>query len=129
VDAASGTFHKLAEVPGFTRGLDFLGGVAFIGLSQVRESAVFSGIPITQRLKERICGVWAVHLETGRVLAFLQFEDAVQEIFAVQVVPNSRFPDLINDDNDILGTTYVLPDEALSQVPPSLQSLEEPRTK
>ena len=120
VDAARGTFHKLAEVPGFTRGLDFCGKVAFVGLSQVRESAVFSGIPITQRLNERICGVWAVHIETGQILAFLQFEDAVQEIFAVQVVPNSRFPDLINEDNDIIGTTYVLPDEALRQVPPSL---------
>ncbi len=120
VDLASGTFHKVAEMPGFTRGLDFCGKVAFVGLSQVRESAVFSGIPITQRLKERICGVWAVHIETGQILAFLRFEADVQEIFAVQVVPNSRFPDLINDDNDIIGTTYVLPDEALKQVPRSL---------
>ena len=115
----AGAFHKLAEMPGFTRGLDFCGKVAFIGLSQVRESAVFSGIPITQRLKERICGVWAVHIETGQILAFLQFEAAVQEIFAVQVVPH-RFPDLINDDNDIIGTTYVLPDEALKEVPASM---------
>ena len=46
-------------MPGFTRGLDFAGGLAFVGLSQVRESAVFSGIPITERLAEheRTCGV------------------------------------------------------------------------
>ena len=120
VDVAAGTYSKVAEMPGFTRGLDFSGKVAFIGLSQVRESAVFSGIPITQRLSERICGVWAVHVETGQILAFLRFEADVQEIFAVQVVSNSRFPDLINDDNTIIGTTYVLPDEALKQVPRDL---------
>ena len=78
---------------------------------------MFSGIPITQRLSERICGVWAVHVETGQVLAFLKFEADVQEIFAVQVVPNSRFPDLINDDDEVIGNSYVLPDEALRDVP------------
>ncbi|MGH3657370.1 MAG: PASTA domain-containing protein [Micromonosporaceae bacterium] len=54
-------------MPGFTRGIDFLGPLAFIGLSQVRESAVFSGIPLVQRLRERTCGVWVVNIETGEV--------------------------------------------------------------
>src|SRR5665213_3255856 len=35
VDVASGTYSKVAEMPGFTRGLDFCGPVAFVGLSQV----------------------------------------------------------------------------------------------
>ena len=68
------------------------GRLAFVGLSQVRESAVFSGIPITERLaSERTCGVWVVDLETGQPLAFLRFETAVQEIFAVQVLPGCAF--------------------------------------
>src|SRR5205085_1212580 len=41
VDEASGRLETVAELPGFTRGLDFLGRYAFVGLSQVRESAVF----------------------------------------------------------------------------------------
>lgn len=32
----------VARLPGFTRGLDFCGPYPFIGLSQVRESAIFS---------------------------------------------------------------------------------------
>ena len=53
----------VAELPGFTRGLDFAGRLAFVGLSQVRETAVFSGIPITERpLSERTCGVWVVDM-------------------------------------------------------------------
>ena len=49
VDPHSGRYVTLAELPGFTRGLDFCGPLAFIGLSQVRESAVFSGIAIAER--------------------------------------------------------------------------------
>ena len=74
----------MASLPGFTRGLDFLGHLAFVGLSQVRESAVFSGIPIAERpLAERGCGVWVVDIRTGQVVAYVKFEDALQEIFAV----------------------------------------------
>ncbi|EDX78308.1 hypothetical protein MC7420_8046 [Coleofasciculus chthonoplastes PCC 7420] len=46
--------------------IDVWGPLAFIGLSQVRETAVFSGIPLTERLEERICGVWVVNIETGQ---------------------------------------------------------------
>ena len=121
VDTQAGKYHKLTKMPGFARGLDFAGPLAFIGLSQVRESTVFSGIPITQRLNERTCGVWVVNIETGQVIAFLKFQDAVQEIFAVQVVPN-RFPDLINDSSKTLASSYILPDEALKDVPMRLKT-------
>jgi uncharacterized protein (TIGR03032 family) len=116
VDPYSGRYKSLAELPGFTRGLAFHNRLAFIGLSQVRESAVFSGIPIAERaLAERNCGVWVVHLDTGRTVAFLKFEDAVQEIFAVEVLPGVRHPELA-DDRELIGASYVLPDEALGQV-------------
>ena len=45
-DARTGQLTTVTELPGFTRGLDFCGRYAFVGLSQVRESAVFSGIAI-----------------------------------------------------------------------------------
>src|SRR5262249_14092785 len=62
VDLNSGRYEAVAALPGFTRGLDFVGELAFVGLSQVRESAVFSGIDITERLapEERACGVCVV---------------------------------------------------------------------
>ena len=90
-DLPNKTWHTVATLPGFTRGIDFAGPLAFIGLSQVRETAVFSGIPLVERLQERICGVWVVNVQTGEIVAFLRFETGVQEIFAVQIVP-ARFP-------------------------------------
>ncbi|NEQ45458.1 MAG: TIGR03032 family protein [Leptolyngbya sp. SIOISBB] len=121
VDLATGTLTTVAALPGFTRGIDFWGDLAFIGLSQIRETAVFSGIPLTQTLSERICGVWVVNIISGEIVAFLKFEDAVQEIFAVSVLPGLRFPELIEHDDDLLSSSYVLPDAAMAEVVP-LQS-------
>lgn len=118
VDPHTGKYEHITELPGFTRGLDFCGRYAFIGLSQVRESAVFSGIAIAERpLAERSCGVWVVDIVTGETVAFVKFEDGVQEIFAVQVLPGRRYPDLINDDRARIADSFVLPDEPLDAVP------------
>jgi hypothetical protein len=51
----------------------------------------------------------------------VRFEDAVQEIFAVEVLPNCRFPELITDDPVLVSDSFVLPDAALSQVPAHLR--------
>src|SRR5262245_46017059 len=122
VDPATGKYEALTTLPGFTRGLDFCGPLAFIGLSQVRESAVFSGISIAERpLAERCCGVWVVNVETGETVAYVKFEDAVQEIFAVQVLPGVRHPDVINDQPRVIADSFVVPDEALDLVPVPLR--------
>jgi uncharacterized protein (TIGR03032 family) len=128
IDPRTGRYQPIAEVPGFTRGLDFAGGLAFVGLSQVRESAVFSGIPITERLKEdeRTCGVCVVELASGQVVALLRFETAVQEVFAVTVLPNRRWPELINDDESVLENSFVVPDAALVDVPAALRAPADP---
>jgi uncharacterized protein (TIGR03032 family) len=122
VDPATGKYETLTVLPGFTRGLDFCGPLAFIGLSQVRESAVFSGIAIAERpLAERCCGVWVVNIDTGQTVAYVKFEDAVQEIFAVQVLPGVRHPDVINDQPYVIADAFVVPDEALDLVPVPLR--------
>jgi uncharacterized protein (TIGR03032 family) len=129
VDLNTGRYEPIAQVPGFTRGLEFVGNLAFVGLSQVRESAVFSGIPITERLtaEERTCGVCVIDVTTGRVEALLRFDTAVQEVFAVAVLPGRRYPDLINDDPKLLENSFTVPDAALADVPASLQGGAPPR--
>lgn len=116
IDLSTGKTETVARLPGFTRGLDFHGDYAFIGLSQVRETAVFSGIPITEQSIERQSGVWVVDLRSGRTVGFLRFSEQVQEIFAVQVLDGIRFPEVMADDDRTTGA-FVLPDEALNQVP------------
>ena len=43
------------------------------------------------------------------------FEDALQEIFAVQALPRRR-PDVLNDGAARLADSFVLPDESLAEV-------------
>ena len=63
---------------------------AFVGLSKIRETSTFGGMPIAERRPELKCGVGVVDLTTGRLVAHLEFLTGVEEIFDVQVVPNTR---------------------------------------
>lgn len=116
IDLATGRRDVVATLPGFTRGLDFAGPFAFVGLSQVRETAVFGGLPITESGQERNCGVWVVDLRTGQIVAILKFQADVQEVFAVQVLQGIHFPEIVIDDESALLHSFVLPDEALRHV-------------
>jgi hypothetical protein len=64
---------------------------------------------------ERCCGVWVVNIQSGQVIAYVKFEDALQEIFAVQALPYRR-PDVLNDDALRLAESFVLPDKSLAEV-------------
>jgi uncharacterized protein (TIGR03032 family) len=111
IHPATGRFDPIASLPGFTRGLDFHGPLAFVGLSKVRETAHFGDLPITQvPVDQRACGVWVVDVHTGRTVAFLRFEAGVREIFAVTVVPR-RCPELV-DGEDLRDNAFNLPDVA-----------------
>ena len=109
VDPATGAVETVAELPGFTRGLAFAGRTAFVGLSQVRESAVFGDLPVTERLAERACGAWMVDIATGAVTGFLRFDDAVQEVFDVAFLPGLRWPEVAEPGADAVASSYVLP--------------------
>ena len=61
----------------------------------------------------------------GQTVAFLRFEEAVQEIFAVTVLPGIVHPDLINEPGETLDSSFVLPDEALRDVPKELRRMND----
>lgn len=114
VDPDSGKRETVAELPGFTRGLAFVGPYVFVGLSQVREK-LFDGLPLAQRLATRECGIRVVDLRSGATVALLRFEGRVEEIFDVQVLPY-RYPDVAEIESDALADAFVLPDAALADV-------------
>ena len=109
-DLDAGTVETVAELPGFTRGLLFAGGLAFVGLSQVRETATFGGLPLMERLDERLCGVWAVNPVNGQIVGFLRFEELVQEVFDVALLPGLRFPEIAEQNSDAANNSFALPE-------------------
>ena len=92
VDPASGKVDVVTELPGYVRGLALYDRFAFVGLSKIRETATFGGVPIAARRPELKCGVGVVDLGTGRLAAHLEFVTGVEEIFDVQVLPGARCP-------------------------------------
>jgi len=117
VDEKTGEKTVVAQVPGFCRGIDFIERYAIIGLSEVRETAVFAGLPLTEREQDRKCGVWIVDIESGDTVGYLVFSGGVQEIFSVQLVP-WKYPALLDLNDPLLHTSYSIPDEAIKDFTP-----------
>jgi uncharacterized protein (TIGR03032 family) len=90
VDLSTGERAIVALLPGYARGLAFLGRYAFVGLSRIRETAIFGGSPIAEHHEKLKCGVGVVDVTTGDTVATLEFATTVEEIFDVQVVPRTR---------------------------------------
>jgi uncharacterized protein (TIGR03032 family) len=89
VDAEKRAARPLVELPGFVRGFDRLGDVMFVGLSRIREKSRIP-LPIHARRDELVCGVAAVERTRGLVLGWVRFDDALEEVFDVKVLPNFR---------------------------------------
>lgn len=88
VDPVQRTSKVLAELPGFTRGLDIEDDVLFVGLSGFR-GGDRAPLPIEQKLQRPlICGVAAVDCNDGRVLGWLRFLGDYDEVFDIKVLPN-----------------------------------------
>jgi uncharacterized protein (TIGR03032 family) len=111
VDPTTGARDGVAAVPGYARGLALHGDLAFVGLSKIRETAIFGGAPIAAYHDQLKCGVGVVELSTGRTVATLQFDNAVEEIFDVQVVPGARCPTFGASGSDV----WLLPGGAAPQ--------------
>jgi uncharacterized protein (TIGR03032 family) len=109
IDRATGAVETVAQLPGFTRGLAFAGPFAFVGLSQIRESSTFGDLPLTRRLRERLCGVWVVDVRSGAVVAFLRFDGAVQEVFDVALLRGVRHPEIAEPASPEVARSFVLP--------------------
>ena len=116
LDLKTKELTNIVELPGFARGISFVGPLAFIGLSKVRETAVFKDFPLVEKLKERQSGVWVVNIETKEIIGFLKFTQGVEEIFSVAVIPNATYPTILDATDELMDTSYTIPDEYMHLV-------------
>ena len=96
VDPATGRFEPLCFLPGFARGVAFLGRYAVIGVSRPRKDKTFEGLALDERLaaerRSPQCQIAVVNLDTGDVEHALEIEGPVQELYDVQALPGVRRP-------------------------------------
>jgi hypothetical protein len=62
-----------------------------------------------ERLDERLCGVWAVDPRTGNILGFLRFEELVQEVFDLVLLPGLTYPEIAEEGSDAASQSFALP--------------------
>jgi uncharacterized protein (TIGR03032 family) len=84
--AEDGQFRPVVKLPGWTRGLCFHKGIAFVGTSRVipRFRQYAPGLDVDSS----ICGIHAVEVKTGRVLGSLTWP-AGNQIFAIDWIARS----------------------------------------
>jgi uncharacterized protein (TIGR03032 family) len=115
----------IADLSGYARGLALHSGLAFIGLSRIRERSAFSGLPLDHRSEELKCGVAIVELASGRIVAQFEFCSGVEEIFDVQLI-QARLPAIYGPFAHEEGqkTIWVVPAEsANAQVAPNRKAM------
>lgn len=104
INVASGVFSPVAFVPGFARGLAFVGNHAVVGLSLPRDNRTFSGLPLDEALKARDadarCGLAVIDLTSGDMAHWVRIEGVVRELFDVVALPRTRQPTAIGFKGD-----------------------------
>lgn len=116
MDPDSGAITPVVELPGFARGMELAGDVAFIGLSKSMPDIPAEHTPLAKGKTSSACGLWLIDIVNGRTIGFIDFKGGVQEIHAVQIIPNARYPEILPDNHPLVAGTYALPDGALKRV-------------
>ena len=108
-DPATGGVEVLAELPGFTRGMDFCGPLLFVGLSRLRKSDVSRPAPLQKRHDTTYSGIWVFNLDNNKEVASLRFTGDVDQIYDVAVLGHCAFPELIEPDHPRMRNHFCLP--------------------
>lgn len=111
-----GRFQPLCALPGFTRGLAFVGGCAVVGLSKLR-SPQFTGLALDERLPAEghpagCCGLRVIELSSGRVLHSVELPEPIDELFDVAALPGVRQPRALGLQGEEIECLVRLPDQA-----------------
>jgi len=93
-DPSSRTCETVNRVPGFARGLARQGDYLFVGVSRIRPRHMFGDMPIADQ--KTFAGIVAVHLPSGRLAGSIQYLNACEEIYDVQVLPGLVRPGILN---------------------------------
>lgn len=110
IEPNSNKYEVVAKVPGFVRGMAKYGDYVFIGTSKLRKnSSTFRHLEIAE--KAAVAGITVLHLPTAAIVAKLQFQSSVDELYDVQILPNTLRPNIINAYGDTHHEALVIPNE------------------
>src|SRR5690606_4003034 len=100
----------VCRLPGYLRGLCFVGPFALVGLSRIRERHIFGGLPVQQRYERLRCGVAVVDLRSGTEAALFEFTAGCDEVYDVQFLPGVFRPTILNLERPATREAFVYPE-------------------
>ncbi len=108
VDVNSGKHEVVKSLNGFVRGMSYHGDYLFIGLSKLREnSTAFNDLPISK--KSIFSGIAILHEPTCSIVGHIKYENSVEEIYDVKVLPGLKRPGLLNHEKEDHKVALVSP--------------------
>ena len=108
IDPQTGKYDVVAKIPGFVRGMAKVGEHVFIATSRLRKnSSTFKHLDIAE--KADVASIVVVHLPTGATVASLAYLASVDEIYDVQILPNTRRPNILNTYGEAHQEALVIP--------------------
>jgi uncharacterized protein (TIGR03032 family) len=97
INPKTATYEVVFQTFSFVRGLAFYGDYAFIGSSRFRKtSSTFAKLSLP--LHNDQCGFIVVHLPTRQKVAELRYQNSVNELYEVAVLPNCIKPCIVNKE-------------------------------
>lgn len=104
IDLDTGKFEPICFLPGFARGITFIGRHAVIGVSRPRQERTFEGLALDDRLKEygisSRCELAVVNLDTGDIEHSLEINGVVQELYDIVSLPGVIRPQALGFKTD-----------------------------
>ena len=110
IDRITGKPAVIKNFNGFVRGMDCIGDYLFIGLSKLRESSsAFRDLPIAKQ--SLFAGIVVMHLPTATITGFIKYENSVEEIYDVKILPDVRRPNILSPDKPERKMAVTTPDD------------------
>jgi uncharacterized protein (TIGR03032 family) len=107
VDIENGTYNVIAKIDGFIRGLCFKEKYAFIGVSKLRKTHIFSDLPIAE--KEITAGVVIIDINTGKKVGAIKYETNVDELYDVHILDGIKRPNILNYQQSLNHRALITP--------------------
>lgn len=104
----NGAVETLLNLPGFTRGIYFMGDLMLVCTSKIRKSENGPAVPLLNTVSEQNsqCGVWLFDLNSMEKLGYFSFLGDVEQIYDIACVPNSTAPEILQQDDALVSQLF-----------------------
>lgn len=98
VNTRTGYYDIVSELGGFVRGMAYHQDLLFVGMSKLRKnSSTFAHLNIAGQ--SDVAGIKIIHLPTGSLVGQITYENSVDEIYDIQILPGKRRPNIHRSDS------------------------------